>query len=331
MRHPLLQKYDRLIEFFGQMLGQDYELSLFDLRAEGCPLIFIAGGLNSGRPLGTPLAAAGLSMLERFRQGDREPLVNSHSVTADGRLLRSSAVILADGDDEPEGLLSVRFDDNRYRDLVDEVLHLCHPDHFWQEIEGLEIAGLNRPSDSGQASAAPDGELTAAEAVRRMLLEANTTADALTSEERLHIISELEKHGYFRLKGAVREVTRGTALLAGERLPVSDAAAPRRCVLRGTLSPLDTPPVPKKPGAIPPSPLHGRGGSGHESRGSGVKVRQSWTFTEIFYAALCGAPVLPVLPKAKCGRRLRTQGVRRRHATGVPSSFVQIRAVGFSS
>ena len=102
MRHPLLQKYDRLIEFFGQMLGQDYELSLFDLRAEGCPLIFIAGGLNSGRPLGTPLAAAGLSMLERFRQGDREPLVNSHSVTADGRLLRSSAVILAD---EPTGAL----------------------------------------------------------------------------------------------------------------------------------------------------------------------------------------------------------------------------------
>ena len=40
-----------------------------------------------------------------------------------------------------------------------------------------------------------------------MLLETNTTADALTSEERLHIISELEKHGYFRLKGAVREVT----------------------------------------------------------------------------------------------------------------------------
>ena len=220
MRHPLLQKYDRLIEFFGQMLGQDYELSLFDLRAEGCPLIFIAGGLNSGRPLGTPLAAAGLSMLERFRQGDREPLVNSHSVTADGRLLRSSAVILADGDDEPEGLLSVRFDDNRYRDLVDEVLHLCHPDHFWQEIEGLEIAGLNRPSDSYHTGY-PGGlkeikyrklmqnksTFAFKEAVRRMLLEANTTADALTSEERLHIISELEKHGYFRLKGAVREVT----------------------------------------------------------------------------------------------------------------------------
>ena len=65
-----------------------------------------------------------------------------------------------------------------------------------------------------------------------------------------------------------------------------------------------------------PSPLHGRGGSGHESRGSGVKVRQSWTFTEIFYAALCGAPVLPVLPKAKCGRRLRPFGREK----GTPSA-----------
>ena len=63
---------------------------------------------------------------------------------------------------------------------------------------------------------------------------------------------------------------------------------------RGDVVPLDTPPVPEKPEGIPPSPLHGRGGSGHKvncpegaregalgyvSRGRGVKVRQSWTFT----------------------------------------------------
>ena len=207
MRHPLLQKYGRLIDFFGQVLGQDYELALFDLKAEGCPLIFIAGGLNSGRPLGTPLAAPGLAILERFRQGEREPLVNNHGVTKDGRLLRSSAVILADGNDKPEGLLSVHFDDNRYRDLIDDVLHLCHPDHFWHETENIELSGFSKPSDSEQTTAMPDGELTTAEAARRLLRETNTTADALTTAERLHIISELEKRGYFRLKGSVREVT----------------------------------------------------------------------------------------------------------------------------
>lgn len=207
MRHPLLQKYGRLIEFFGQVLGQDYELALFDLKAEGCPLIYIAGGLNSGRPLGTPLAEPGLAILERFREGDREPLVNNHGVTRDGRLLRSSAVVLADDDEQPEALLSVHFDDNRYRDLIDEVMHLCHPDHFWQENENLELAGFDKPSDSEQTPALPDGDLTAAEAARRLLREAHTTAEALNTAERLRIIAELEKRGYFRLKGAVHEVT----------------------------------------------------------------------------------------------------------------------------
>ena len=47
---------------------------------------------------------------------------------------------------------------------------------------------------------------------------------------------------------------------------------------RGDRSPLDTPSIPEKPPGIPPSPLHGRGGSGHVSRGRGIKVRQSWTF-----------------------------------------------------
>lgn len=51
MRHPLLRKYGKLIDFIGQVLGEDYELALFDLKSEGYPLIMVAGGLNSGRPL----------------------------------------------------------------------------------------------------------------------------------------------------------------------------------------------------------------------------------------------------------------------------------------
>ena len=70
------------------------------------------------------------------------------------------------------------------------------------------------------------------------------------------------------------------------------------------MSPLYTKKVPKKLFSIPPSPLHGKGGSGHKvncperaregalgyvSRGSGIKVRQSWTFMGIFMASRCGA------------------------------------------
>ena len=39
-------------------------------------------------------------------------------------------------------------------------------------------------------------------------------------------------------------------------------------------------------------------------RGQWSKSPAELDFYGEFYAALCGAPVLPVLPKAKCGRRL---------------------------
>ena len=52
-------------------------------------------------------------------------------------------------------------------------------------------------------------------------------------------------------------------------------------------------------------------------RGQWSKSPAKLDFYGDFYAALCGAPVLPVLPRAKCGRRLRPKGAKR-HAFGVP-------------
>ena len=59
--------------------------------------------------------------------------------------------------------------------------------------------------------------------------------------------------------------------------------------LRGTLSPLDTFPVPQKPGTITPSPLHGRDGRAAAARAAGKKSGRAgllWGFA----SAHCGAP-----------------------------------------
>ena len=59
--------------------------------------------------------------------------------------------------------------------------------------------------------------------------------------------------------------------------------------LRGTLSPLDTFPVPQKPGTITPSPLHGRDGRAAAARAEGKKSGRAgllWGFA----SAHCGAP-----------------------------------------
>lgn len=207
MRHPLLKKYGKLIDFIGQVLGQDYELALFDLKTEGYPLIMVAGGLNSGRPLGTPLSAPGLAILERYQSGSHEPLLHSRGVTRDGRPLRSSVLIMTDEDEEPEGLLSVHFDDLRYRGLIDDVLHLCHPARYWENTEEIQLPGGTTAPQTEDVHDLSGCETSAAEAAQHLLDELHTTGEALTTEERLYIISVLDARGYFRLKGAVREVT----------------------------------------------------------------------------------------------------------------------------
>ena len=65
-------------------------------------------------------------------------------------------------------------------------------------------------------------------------------------------------------------------------------------------------------------------------RGQWSKSPAEPDFYREFYAALCGAPVLPVLPKAKCGRRLRPKGAKR-HAVGVPFSLTLLLLLFFYS
>ena len=88
----------------------------------------------------------------------------------------------------------------------------------------------------------------------------------------------------------------------------------RRCP-GGTLSPLDTPLAPEWQGRLGTQGELPRRG---KRRCPGVRVPRQWgkspaelDFYGEFYAALCGAPVLPVLPKAKYGRRLRPKGAKK--------------------
>ena len=77
--------------------------------------------------------------------------------------------------------------------------------------------------------------------------------------------------------------------------------------------------------AVPPGYVSGSGETGNDTpplvrtadeaapprREQRNKSPAELDFYGEFYAALCGAPVLPVLPKAKCGRRLRPKGAKK--------------------
>lgn len=205
--NALLQQYVKLTEFLGIALGPDYEVALHDLTDKNRSIIAIANNHVSGREIGAPLSNVGLSVLRDKSYETSDYRLHYYGVSINGKDLRSNMMFIKQNG-KLIGMLCINFDDSRYRAISDQLMGLCHPDMFVADILPAPV------KPSAAARPAPDTlrnstEAVAADAINHELQRMNVTADRLTSEERLQIISALDENGIFLLKGAVKDVAAG--------------------------------------------------------------------------------------------------------------------------
>lgn len=208
--NALLQHYMKLTEFLGQALGPDYEVALHDMTDKNRSIIAIANNHVSGREIGAPLTNVALSILRDKSYETSDYRLHYYGVSANGKELRSNTMFIKQNG-RLIGMLCINFDDTRYRTISNEVLGLCHPDLFVNEILPVSTAGQD---DHSSGRPAPETfrnstEAVALDAIQQELARLGVTADRLTSEERLQIISALAAGGIFLLKGSVRDVAAG--------------------------------------------------------------------------------------------------------------------------
>ena len=203
--HPLLQHYVKLTEFLGYALGPDYEIALHDLTNKDRSIIAIANNHVSGREIGAPLTSGTLSMLRDKSYESQDYRLHHHSISVGGKALRSCSMFIKQNG-QLLGMLCINFDDSRYRAVSQQLLNLCHPDPFVDEL----LPPLARETDSPAHASAElfrnSTEAVTADAINRELEAFGVAANRLTPEERLQIIAALEKSGIFLMKGAVKEV-----------------------------------------------------------------------------------------------------------------------------
>lgn len=209
--NALLQQYVKLTEFLGQVLGPSYEVALHDLTNKERSIIAIANNHISGREIGAPLTNMALSILKDKSYETSDYRLHYYGVAVNGKDLQSSTFFIKDRG-RLIGMLCINFDDSRYRDISNQIMGLCHPDIFWEGI--LSRASENAGSANPTVPLKPERfgnstEAVAADAITRELEHLGVTADRLTSEERLRIISVLDADGIFLLKGAVKDVAAG--------------------------------------------------------------------------------------------------------------------------
>ena len=209
--NALLQHYVKLVEFLGYALGPDYEVALHDLTDKTRSIIAIANNHVSGREIGAPLTNVALSILRDKSYETSDYRLHYYGVSINGKDLRSNTMFIKQNG-KLIGMLCINFDDSRYRAVSNQIMGLCHPDIFVEDV--LQPLEPEEPGAGSAVRSSPEKfrnstEAVAADSINRELEALGVTAERLTSDERVKIIAALESNGIFLLKGAVKDVAAG--------------------------------------------------------------------------------------------------------------------------
>ena len=185
-------------------------MALHDLTDKNRSIIAIANGHISGREIGAPLTNVALSILMDRSYETQDYRLHYSGVSASGKQLRSCTMFIKQNG-RLIGMLCINFDDSRYLTLSRQILHLCHPDHFARQLVQSEESGGTPPLSSPHRPETfrNSTEAVALDAIHHELNRLGISAERLTSDERLQIISALEESGIFLLKGSVKDVAAG--------------------------------------------------------------------------------------------------------------------------
>lgn len=228
MTEKMLRQYSVLVDFLGQTLGPDYEVTLHDLDPNNSTIVAIANGRVSGRTVGSPLTKMAQEMLVQKHYENNDYRLNYNSQLASGKTIRSSTMFIKDNSGKPVALLCINFDDTRFHEIGNSLIRLIHPNDFAQQnffpaqspSEDTPVRHQPEPPSSTSLSQAEATHNDVASLMKALFDEVadmvTVPLDRLTLEERTQFIAQLNERGMFRFKGAVQ--------YAAERLSCSQAS-----------------------------------------------------------------------------------------------------------
>ena len=218
MTEELTSRMAVLVEFLGAVLGQDYEVALYDLDTEGYPVVAIANGRISGQTIGSPLPEAAREKLRQEEYGRSGYAVNFTShLQGNRKEIRSSVLLIRDEEGIPRSMLGINFDDSRFLTLSHRMMELVHPRGYLRQRQPQPLPG-GEERERGEAV-----HNDVMEMVEEIFSSTAATLlappDRLTQEELIQFVAVLRDRGLFRLKGGIQ--------YAAEKLGCSQASVYR--------------------------------------------------------------------------------------------------------
>ncbi|WP_066588958.1 helix-turn-helix transcriptional regulator [Cellulomonas timonensis] len=178
-----------LVEPLAATLPGDAEVVLHDLRRLPNSIVAIAGDVT-GRSVGSPSTDM---LLRKAAEGTLATTVGYETRLPDGRVLRSTTIVIRDSNDTPVAALCVNAD----------VM-------IWQAVKAIAEAMLPGASAGAEPLAEPAGENFVRdidELAQHLLTEAigacGVPVELMQKKHKLTVVSDLKDRGFFLLKESV--------------------------------------------------------------------------------------------------------------------------------
>ncbi|WP_071392788.1 helix-turn-helix transcriptional regulator [Bacillus tuaregi] len=198
MDQELFRHYQKIMNYFGEILGANYELVLHVLNPDGGSQIgHIVNGDLSGRTLGGPLTDYAKKLINEKVYLEKDHVVAYVGEGPRGKKYRSSTLFIKDQEGQLQGLLCINFDADVYKKVAMDVLKLANL--------SLDIEQIEQKTDQEQ----PVEKLTDSishiiySVIDKEIIESGAQ---LSPEQKRQAISKLKENGVFEIKGTINEV-----------------------------------------------------------------------------------------------------------------------------
>lgn len=205
--NPLLLPYVPMVEYLGQIFGENCEVILHDLANVEHSIVAIANGHITDRQVGGHITDFGLEVVHDPRYQDKAFAVNYPGSTKDhNRTLKSSTFFIRDEAGTTIGLLCLNLD----------ITEWLKAETLLKQITGFtELPDPERKENAVpvvlpviQETFSSTVEDTMTAAIEKIMAGYHVSSHRLTIDEKKQIVERLHTRGLFVLKGAVSMVAK---------------------------------------------------------------------------------------------------------------------------
>ena len=194
--NPKLLEYMDIVKSLGTILGHDCEILLHDASRPESSVIACENTHVSGRALGSPMTDFGLRILKDSNYRSMTGVYNYLATSEDGKILKCGVHFIKDSRGKIIGFLCVNMDTTKAR-AAQEMLN---------ELFRVE-SSLPVPADTYKERFSKDLDDVVLSSISSVKSKLGKNLSELSREENLDVVRELDKCGYFLVKGAMDKLS----------------------------------------------------------------------------------------------------------------------------